>query len=316
LAVQYRFVSSPTIRVNGMDICTELKESDCKDCGDICGDSVDCRVFVYEGNEYEQPPAAAIIDGILHALYGAPAQMEQKSYDLPENLINYFNSLQGDRPMKETKSSEPCCGKNNAEPLCSCLSEERDGGIAVGQKTLKAAICLVVLLAVVSIVGYRTINTGNNSRTVPNDRAAFTFGQLASANTSSQANTVQVEQKLEDLKSLNELNTVAVDKDAVFIFVPDSGNTLMDDTTKTSIHEVQQGLRGRNITVGLYALLRDAPDYAEIAKQVKLPAILVVNKGAGVVAIPGNNVNPAMLLQAYMACCDSGSGSSSCCPPK
>ncbi|MCK9480032.1 MAG: DUF2703 domain-containing protein [Firmicutes bacterium] len=46
LAEQHRFISSPTIRVNGVDICDELRESDCKDCGDLCGDNVDCRVFV------------------------------------------------------------------------------------------------------------------------------------------------------------------------------------------------------------------------------------------------------------------------------
>ena len=70
LAEQYRFVSSPTIRVNGVNICTELLESDCSDCGDLCGDSVDCRVFVYEGSKYEQPPAAVIVDGILRTLFG------------------------------------------------------------------------------------------------------------------------------------------------------------------------------------------------------------------------------------------------------
>jgi len=89
LAEQYHFVSSPTIRVNGIDICTELKESDCKDCGDLCGDSVDCRVFVYDGKEYEQPPAAMIIDGILRVLYGQK-QDANITYEIPENLKNYF----------------------------------------------------------------------------------------------------------------------------------------------------------------------------------------------------------------------------------
>ena len=56
LAEEYRFISSPTIRVNGVDICSELVESNCADCGDLCGDSMDCRVFLYEGKEYEQPP--------------------------------------------------------------------------------------------------------------------------------------------------------------------------------------------------------------------------------------------------------------------
>ena len=89
LAEQYRFVSSPTIRANGIDICTEVKENYCKDCVDLCGESVDCRVFVYDGKDYEKPPAAMIIDGILRALYGQ-ARPEEKPYALPDNLKNYF----------------------------------------------------------------------------------------------------------------------------------------------------------------------------------------------------------------------------------
>jgi len=109
LAEQYRFVSSPTIRVNGVDICTELKESDCADCGTLSGCSTYCRVFVYEGNDYEQPPTAMIIDGILRVLYGEPAQTEQKPYVMPENLINYFKGRES--KMKNMSIYEPamCC---------------------------------------------------------------------------------------------------------------------------------------------------------------------------------------------------------------
>ena len=43
-AVQHRFESSPTVRVNGRDIQLEVKESLCESCGELCGDQVDCRV--------------------------------------------------------------------------------------------------------------------------------------------------------------------------------------------------------------------------------------------------------------------------------
>lgn len=94
LAEKYRFISSPTIRVNGVDICTELTESDCKDCGELSGCSVDCRVFVYEDKNYEQPPAAMIIGGIMRVLHGAQVQTKQKPYTLPDNLARYFEGLQ------------------------------------------------------------------------------------------------------------------------------------------------------------------------------------------------------------------------------
>ena len=95
LAVKHRFVSSPTIRVNGVDICDEVKESDCTDCGDLCGDSVDCRVFVYEGKEYDQPPVAMIVDGILRVLYGQQSREDSAAYTLPDNLEKFFAGKSG-----------------------------------------------------------------------------------------------------------------------------------------------------------------------------------------------------------------------------
>lgn len=102
LAEKYRFISSPTIRVNGVDICSELVESNCADCGDLCGDNVDCRVFVYEGKEYERPPVPMIVDGILKAIYGQQSPKEE-AYALPDNLERFFSG----------KNS--CCGT-----ACGC----------------------------------------------------------------------------------------------------------------------------------------------------------------------------------------------------
>lgn len=61
LAEEYKFLGSPTIRINGRDIQMEFKESLCESCGDICGDVVDCRVWLYQGREYTVPPATMVI---------------------------------------------------------------------------------------------------------------------------------------------------------------------------------------------------------------------------------------------------------------
>jgi len=124
LAEQYHLVSSPTIKVNGIDICNELRESDCKDGNSLCGDNVECRVFIYEGEDYEQPPTAMIVDGILRVLYGQTS-CEKKPYTIPENLKNYFEKRQS--IMKTTSTNKPsscctpqttsCCGPQ-AAPCC------------------------------------------------------------------------------------------------------------------------------------------------------------------------------------------------------
>jgi len=92
LAIQHKFLSSPTIRVNGKDISMEFKESACRECGDLCGDEVECRVWIYEGQEYNEPPKALIINAILKEVYGGASAEAAPSvpYVLPKNLEVFF----------------------------------------------------------------------------------------------------------------------------------------------------------------------------------------------------------------------------------
>lgn len=90
-AVRYQFISSPTVRVNGNDIAVELRESVCEDCGELCGDTVDCRVWVYNGVEYTAPPKELIVDAILREVYNAKrGEPERAAYRLPANLETFF----------------------------------------------------------------------------------------------------------------------------------------------------------------------------------------------------------------------------------
>jgi hypothetical protein len=96
MAVKHRFVSSPTIRINGTDIDLEVKETTCAECGDLCGDSVDCRVWTYEDIEYSEPPKAMIINAILRAVYSRQNTIPdpKSEYRLPDNLKRFFDGLE------------------------------------------------------------------------------------------------------------------------------------------------------------------------------------------------------------------------------
>ena len=95
LAEKYKFLSSPTIRVNGRDIQMEFKESLCESCGELCGDMVDCRVWLYQGHEYTVPPAAMVIEGILKAVYSTSLNVErsEQEYIMPENLRHFYEVM-------------------------------------------------------------------------------------------------------------------------------------------------------------------------------------------------------------------------------
>ncbi len=84
------FVSSPTIRINGQDIQLDVKESLCESCGDVCGDEVDCRVWVWQGQEYTTPPKAMIVDAILRHVYGGQQETQQILKEVPDNLKKFF----------------------------------------------------------------------------------------------------------------------------------------------------------------------------------------------------------------------------------
>ena len=95
VAIEYEFLSSPTIRINGNDIALDVTETLCKDCGDICGDSVDCRSWVYEGVEHPEPPKAMIVNAILKEVYGGHSESpkSRKEYMLPDNLRAFFTGI-------------------------------------------------------------------------------------------------------------------------------------------------------------------------------------------------------------------------------
>jgi hypothetical protein len=126
------FISSPTIQVNGRDIALELRESSCAECGEVCGcdGAIDCRVWVWQGQEYTQAPPAMIVDAILRAVYGG---MEQEAAPVPaavpENLARF---VAGKAELVAEVAS--CCAPSEQVACCepsqkaSCCGEATSGG--------------------------------------------------------------------------------------------------------------------------------------------------------------------------------------------
>ncbi|MCI0502016.1 MAG: DUF2703 domain-containing protein [Fusobacteria bacterium] len=92
LAEEYRFYSSPTIRINGNDISYDRNESNCKECGDLCGDNVDCRTWIYNNQLFTTPPIEMLKEKIIESIdsYVEKEKIFEK-YELPENLKKYFD---------------------------------------------------------------------------------------------------------------------------------------------------------------------------------------------------------------------------------
>lgn len=106
IAKRYQFLSSPTIRVNGRDICLSVQENSCGCCSDISGTDVDCRVFEFKGKSYEVPPKEMLAESILRAVFG---QIEGGcscgNYELPGNLKLFFEG----KVHKKCSCGGNCC---------------------------------------------------------------------------------------------------------------------------------------------------------------------------------------------------------------
>ncbi len=106
IARKHRFISSPTIRVNGNDICQSVSENSCGCCSEISGTDVDCRVFEYNGQKYEVPPKEMLAEAILKAVYEqGDGECSCRDYELPDNLKQFFQG----KNNKNCTCGGSCC---------------------------------------------------------------------------------------------------------------------------------------------------------------------------------------------------------------
>ena len=127
-----RFVSSPTIRVDGRDVALELRESSCgsEACTDGCGDQIACRVWVYRGREYTEPPVAMIVEAILRRVYGARAPGRRaragglRAAGEPGALLRRQGRLSGE-DCCEPAEQETCCAP---EAKADCCGADHEAG--------------------------------------------------------------------------------------------------------------------------------------------------------------------------------------------
>jgi len=119
-ARQYRFVTSPTVRINGKDIAFETLESKCDSCTDLCGcdEGTNCRVWRYQGKEYTEAPVGLIVEALLHEIGSsdrAGGDGTSVYEEVPENLRRFFTS----KSAKQPAGTESCCPSTDQVTCCA-----------------------------------------------------------------------------------------------------------------------------------------------------------------------------------------------------
>lgn len=123
--------SSPTIRIDGKDIALEFRESPCEADACACHGGIDCRVWVWQGQEYNEAPRQMIVDAILGAVAGDRASTAASSghvAEVPGNLRRFYAAKTG-----APTPGEACCWPVEADACCepdtkaACCDGHPDG---------------------------------------------------------------------------------------------------------------------------------------------------------------------------------------------
>jgi hypothetical protein len=133
-AQAHHFITSPTIRVNGRDIALDTRESLCDSCTELCGceEGTNCRVWLYQGQEYNEAPVGLIVEAILQEAFRTDAVVSENVplYDeVPANLTNFFAakddsasccSATTQAVCCEPSAKDACCGETAVSGSCGC----------------------------------------------------------------------------------------------------------------------------------------------------------------------------------------------------
>jgi hypothetical protein len=207
--------------------------------------------------------------------------------------------------MEDVKSKG--CG-----PGCDCVKPS-------GNKKAKAVICLLVLLAICGIFVYKAKSAKQNVPAVTETSFAAPIVNQATGQEPAVKSVEDKKMAGEFIDSLASLNKLAINQDAVFVFIPANGNETISKETINAIASAEQKIKSSGVNIGLYTLqFSMSKEYASIASQLTLPGMLVISKGRGMGAVSGE-ITETKLLQAYVAssraggCCPAGGSSSTVC---
>jgi hypothetical protein len=120
-----------------------------------------------------------------------------------------------------------------------------------------------------------------------------------------------------EISSLDELNKLAADTTAVFVYLPGKDADSAQEAPTSLLEGAVGKIKAQGINVGIFTLKTDAPEYAQLAAQMTVPGVVTMSKGGGMVPVTGE-ITEAKLIQGFVAASSAGgcgpSAASGCCP--
>ncbi len=222
--------------------------------------------------------------------------------------------------MVENSNSDKAEQENVDDPQKCCSS-------ASGSCSGKKLVVFVIILVAAGIILARSLMKESNDAGGDGQQFFATIAQEKNYEISPQINAatnaetnIEASDKTEltlwrpELDSLASLNKVATDTDVVFVLLAAEDQQGSQTITK-EVEAAAKKIQSNGSRICAFRLKKDAPDYAQLAKQVSVPSVVAMVKGGGMSAVSGE-INEAKLIEAFVtASRPSGCGSSSSCSP-
>lgn len=200
---------------------------------------------------------------------------------------------------------EPTSSENQAECASACGPGCNCGAAKIGTKG-KVIICLVVAIAAAIVLANSVMQKAETG--ADGGLNAFTAKSLVAEKASPQTDQANSSLWGKPLESLASLNDLAVQKDAVFLYLPAKGQR-PDESVKKEIEAAAGKAQSQGIKMGFFVLDESSVDYAPVTSQVPAPCVLAMVNGTGN-SVATTNITEGNLLQSLVA----ASRPSSCSP--
>lgn len=193
---------------------------------------------------------------------------------------------------------------------CGCHGAGKTGRMrwVIGVIVLIAAMVLVVRAVTKDCAGGKQLGPAFAAPTIAAQTPAVNVGAEATAGGAAASSDGGV---VTEIGALAELNEVATNTGAVFVYVPGKqGTTNRFPTAEIASAARRVGMQG--IKIGVFTLRAESRDQEKLAAQMAVPGVLAMVKGGGAVPVCGE-ITESKLVQAFVAASNAGGcGSGGC----
>ena len=230
----------------------------------------------------------------------------------------------------DEKGKSCCASEDAAAPCCQPAAGNLSSCCAPGQvswKRGKLLVSAIIILAAIG-VGANSFFSGNSAQsytTVPvkSFSAGLTEIPTVTADNSFQGKPQTKREEIslnQVLDSLQSLDTLAADKDVVFLVLPGEAQ-IPPVGLPMQVGTVANNLWKPGKRVGVFTLKNSAPDHTQLALRFSVkafPGVIVLGRQGQASAVSGDITeaglyNAFVLASTPVSCCPT-QGSASCCP--